>query len=94
VIRLIIAPLGSLTNKRQANFSCYFQLPYPLYHTSAQMQSSVSSGFDQNHRPNNHQSTMGNRNSQKIDTLQENFFGELRASPAAPLNPICRDLSV
>jgi hypothetical protein len=41
------------------------------------MQSSVSSGFDQNHRPNNHQSTTGNRNSQKIDTIQENCFGEL-----------------
>jgi hypothetical protein len=41
------------------------------------MQSSVSSGFDQNRRANNHQSTTGNRNSQKIDTIQENFFGEL-----------------
>jgi hypothetical protein len=58
------------------------------------MQSSVSSGLDQNRRPNNHQSTTGNRNSQKIDTIQENFFGELGASPAAPLNRICRDLSV
>jgi hypothetical protein len=58
------------------------------------MQSSVSSGFDQNRRPNNHQSTTGNRNSQKIDTIQENFFGELGASPAALLNRICRDLSV
>jgi hypothetical protein len=58
------------------------------------MESSVSSGLDQNHHPTIAKAVTSNRNSQKIDTIQENFFGELGASPAALLNRICRDLSV
>src|SRR5215831_19090964 len=57
VIRLIVAPFGLPTKKRQVKSQVAAQLVHPLYHTSVSTQSSVSSGHNYNYRPNGHRAT-------------------------------------
>src|SRR5262249_13408669 len=76
VIRLIVAPFGLPTKKRQVKSQLAAQLVHPLYHTSVSTQSSVSSGHDDNYRPNGHRAACRPWKRSKLDAETQKHVGE------------------